>query len=652
MATLVAAGLQRGVEHRKPREYREAEYQLHGTGHLINGRMQLLDQCRNIDHGQVGKSTHQFGYGSGLVGGQVKAGDVAGRKGPEHVGRRHDEEIDPHRIPVKLSQTGNHGLDPVAGNVVDQTIAEFQIQRLGQTLLHRKFGRLRGAVPASAADSIAGRKPGRPRQIELAIDQTLGAIVGIAFRTHRLAIDQDQTTPHHRLQFRHRQPACREEVGDGDTLIGLDIDGEPVRRISRHPGQPAIEQVAARHGQQQQGREAECQRHRLHHGCGKPAAQVGQAVTPSVAPAGGAQTAQGGQQQARRQCKESERHQETRQHDQAQAQFSRHPQHQRSQHHGAQQIGADRSGFGPAPLTAQHADRRHPLQAQQRRQSETDDQREPHQQAMQPRQQRWRGQPRHQQTGQQLLQRRLHDKACRATGQCCREAEQQEFAAMNQQQLRPGCAHAAHYRAAVEMPPHIALGGQRHRDSGKNHRQQRSQPQKALGPLSHVANLGTRIVQAFDFFAATELPLGPVLVRRHGCGFAGQMQTIADTAATLDQAGRRQISQIDHQARCQRKHVHAAIRFQCQYRPADNSDASERKRSPSGKAQCGRQTFVGPGFARLRHTRIFGIGSVEQWSGAQDSPQRIAGRDRLDFGQQGCAAEAHHAREGGALGLP
>jgi hypothetical protein len=81
----------------------------------------------------------------------------------------------------------------------------------------------------------------------------------------------------------------------------------------------------ARHREQQQGGEPQRQRHRLHHGCGKAPAQVDQAVAPAVASPGRAQAAESRQQPARHQGEEGQRDQEAAEHDQAEAQFPRHP---------------------------------------------------------------------------------------------------------------------------------------------------------------------------------------------------------------------------------------------------------------------------------------------------------------------------------------
>jgi hypothetical protein len=193
------------------------------------------------------------------------------------------------------------------------------------------------------------------------------------------------------------------------------------------------------------------------------------------------------------------------------------------------------------------------------------------------RQQGWRRQARHQQSRQHLLQPGLHGKADGTTGQGGQEAENQEFAAVNKQQLaRPG-AHAAHHRAAIEMAPHVALGGKCHRDRGKDHGKQGCQAQKSLRALGDVANLGPGVVQAFQSLAAPKAGLRPGLEILYRFRLAGDMKAIADPGTGQDQPGGGQIAEIDHQARRQCEHVHAAIRLQRQDRSAAHLDLAQRQ---------------------------------------------------------------------------
>jgi hypothetical protein len=131
---------------------------------------------------------------------------------------------------------------------------------------------------------------------------------------------------------------------------------------------------------------------------------------------------------------------------------------------------------------------------------------------------------------------------------------------------------------------------------------------------------------------------------------AGQVQAMANAAAVLHQAGRRQVGEIDHQARRQREHVHAAIGLHGQDGAALHRDPAQGQRCAGSEAQRRRQALVGPGLADLRHAVAGRIGGIQRGGGAQAAAQRIARRHRLDFGQQGGIAQADHARKGRALG--
>ncbi|PKN75772.1 MAG: hypothetical protein CVU52_05790, partial [Deltaproteobacteria bacterium HGW-Deltaproteobacteria-10] len=89
--------------------------------------------------------------------------------------------------------------------------------------------------------------------------------------------------------------------------------------------------------------------------------------------------------------------------------------------------------------------------------------------------------------------------------------------------------------------------GQRHRHRRQHHRKQRSQTQEALRAFEQVANLRPGVIEALDLLAATEARLGPALEAGHRRRLAGQVQPVACPAAGLQQAGSRQIGEIDQQ---------------------------------------------------------------------------------------------------------
>jgi hypothetical protein len=95
------------------------------------------------------------------------------------------------------------------------------------------------------------------------------------------------------------RPLDAEEVGDGVTLIGLDVDGETVGRIGRHARLPRRQQVATGHGEQQQRGQAQRQRHGLDQGGRQAATQIRQPMAPAIAASGRTQAAKRGQHEPR-----------------------------------------------------------------------------------------------------------------------------------------------------------------------------------------------------------------------------------------------------------------------------------------------------------------------------------------------------------------
>ena len=65
-------------------------------------------------------------------------------------------------------------------------------------------------------------------------------------------------------------------------LVGLDIDNETVRRIGGQAGMPIFKQIATHHGEQQQGKHAQCKRGNLDYAAARTATQVEQALTCAV----------------------------------------------------------------------------------------------------------------------------------------------------------------------------------------------------------------------------------------------------------------------------------------------------------------------------------------------------------------------------------
>jgi hypothetical protein len=76
---------------------------------------------------------------------------------------------------------------------------------------------------------------------------------------------------------------------------------------------------------------------------------------------------------------------------------------------------------------------------------------------------------------------------------------------MEAQQPAVRHAQAAHHGTGIEMALHVTAGRHRRRHRRQDHRQQGGQPQKALGPVQHAANLGPGIAGIFQPLAPGQL---------------------------------------------------------------------------------------------------------------------------------------------------
>ena len=87
------------------------------------------------------------------------------------------------------------------GIVTDGDVTETQAKRLGDTALHRDHALPMVIVvePAPFDDLIVLIQRSTPGQVELAVDESFGALVEIVIGHHRLAVNRDETAAHHRV---------------------------------------------------------------------------------------------------------------------------------------------------------------------------------------------------------------------------------------------------------------------------------------------------------------------------------------------------------------------------------------------------------------------------------------------------------------------
>ncbi len=328
---------------------------------------------------------------------QVEGGDPALRYLRHRARIDDDEEVDAHRPPLQLAQAGDGGLHRRAGNIEAQPVAQLPVQRFSDALFDRSFGRGAGGIATVVAEPAAGTELvlrlhlRHGRQIEFTLSQVARALFGVAFGGDGPAIYCGQAAAYHRILRRVIYANLCQAHRDIGPLFRLDVDDEAVGCIRRRGVAPGRHQVAAHHGQQQQGHQAQGQRHDLHHGGARAALQRGDGKAPALVIDGAAQRLQRGQSQPAGQREHGKRAKEAERGPQRQLHIARLPQ---QQHHKAEQCQAvSRQRHRPRRilLAAHDPVVRYVAQLQYRRQRETEQQQHAGRHALQRRQQRRRG---------------------------------------------------------------------------------------------------------------------------------------------------------------------------------------------------------------------------------------------------------------------
>ena len=115
----------------------------------------------------------------------------------------------------------------------------------------------------------------------------------------------------------------------------------------------------------------------------------------------------------------------------------------------------------------------------------------------------------------------------------------------------------------VKMTLGVAMSGQPHGDSGKQHAEQAAQEQKTLGPIQRTANARTAFPHAHPIKIRLQRQ---ILSQTFQLDFrARQQQTIGQPATGLNHFGRFDVLHIHEQTRTQIKEGTTSIRFGNQY---------------------------------------------------------------------------------------
>ena len=281
---------------------------------------------------------------------------------------------------------------------------------------------------------------------------------------------------------------------------------ETIRCIRRCGLPPCIDQIGARHRQQQQRHQPDRERNQLDDRGHRSSLHGGDRESPRDAELSG----QGSQR-----CKQFEyqpRHQ--RKHHQpackaasgqaADLQIVGRPQQQREEADQSGEI-AERHAPGRQPdVFAQYAQRWYVAQLRQRRQREAEQQHQSARKSLRARQQRRLRQRRSDQRTQRIEQYIVRRVAQRHADDACRQADHDELQREQPEDVGLRETEAAHHRARIQVPQRKTARRGRDRHCGDHCRQQRDQCQKSLGTVERALHLGAAAFKRLDTLPAMQ----------------------------------------------------------------------------------------------------------------------------------------------------
>ena len=527
-----------------------------------------------------------------------------------------------------LLQARDPALDRRAAEVEAERVAELQAERLGQAFLDAQAALL-VAGPASGGDLVVRRQRRAVAEVELAVDQALGARVGVVVGGDVLAVDRDQPAADHREPVVAADARGAQLGLEGLGLRRLDVDDEAVRRVLRRRLAPARDQVGAQQREQHQREQADGERRDLQHRERRPRRELAcRQHQPARRARLGHRAAQDDEREPRQEREDADRAGEAADRDQAELEVARDREQQRREAERAGAEDRERCRLHRADVAPDDAQRRHARELEHRRQAEAEQQREADAGAEQRRPDARRRQHRLDQPGEQPDEDVVDGEAEDQAGDAGDEADQRELDQVLQRDRSLRQAEDAQHRAVVEVAAGEVARGDADRDRGEQRREQRDQVEELLGPVERLAHLGPAGGERLDPDAAQvlglDLGLGPVdeLVHAGVVGGVGRdREAIDDPARRLHQAGRRQVGDVEHHARREAREAGAAIGLDDDD-PLDlEARIAEQERVADGEAERVEQRRVDPRRARRRR-----LGDVDRPCRSAPPPRRAACR--------------------------
>ena len=314
---------------------------------------------------------------------------------------------------------------------------------------------------------------------------------------------------------------------------------------------PVAVQIVTQDPQQQQHHDAGAEGHQLHDALGAAPAQVGDPEAPGDAdPAAQAPREIHQQHSGERQ----HQHEGRERGGEGQEQFPlrHHPVNQQQHHRYRRTERQQHQRRRRTDVAAQHPQRRHARELQERGQCE-------------PRQQRDRG---HEADGERAETRRrqigdrqepadgaqqplLGEEPERRARHGREQRQRQQLQHRHRQREGPRRAEGLEQCHGIQVPVHVAARGHRHRDRAQQHAHQARQAQEAPGALHGVADLGARLGDVPQALTGALVGDEPGLEGIDARALAGEQRAVAHAAAGLDEARGRQVGRIHDEVRRQ-----------------------------------------------------------------------------------------------------
>ena len=293
-------------------------------------------------------------------------------------------------------------------------------------------------------------------------------------------IHLDQARANHRIQRRLGDAAFLQKRAHRLYLIGLHIDDEAVRCIGWKRSLPAIQQIGAHQGQQQDHHQAEAERSNLRRTGDSATTDIGEAVAPRSAQTC-AQLSQHEDQHHRQHGEHQQGDRNADQHRRRQRRRAGLPPQQGAESGQAGEPGQPGADFVVAEITTQYAQCRHAAQSKHRRHREREQDGEADGKAFQRRQPARRRNIQTHDARQPTAERGLNGEAEQDADATADQAQPCQFTDMDDGDAILAGAETAHHRAAIEMTCGMSTRRHRHRDGGQHDTEQGRQSEKTIG---------------------------------------------------------------------------------------------------------------------------------------------------------------------------